>query len=90
MSSICWAESTGWLSRGWISKPAIIAPDLLREIPLTPRFGFREAHGEDPPRIRLVDDYKISGINATRDLLETSVPESLTTTHLLARTHALL
>ena len=48
----------------------------------------RESHGDGPPKIRLVDDYKISGIHATLDLLETSAPGALNTTLLMSRTHA--
>ena len=89
LATQCWAKSMDELSKNWITTPAEITDDVLREIPLTPRFAIREQHGLGPEKIRLIDDCKISDLNKTLELFETSVPDSLNVALSMARTHSL-
>ena len=62
----------GELAKNWISTPQTITDEVLRELPLTPRFCIKEGAG----KIRLIDDCKISEINKTLELFEASIPDS--------------
>ena len=51
-------------------------------------FGLREAQGDGPPKkIRLIDNYKISGANSAHDLLEISHPYSFNVVLTTDRAH---
>ena len=88
LAAACWDKTAAEVSRGWVSAPQPITPDILRTLPLTPRFCILEDHGSGPKH-RLIDDYKMSGINDTLELEDTSVPQSLNTAYAMARTYGL-
>ena len=75
MRSLC--EVHVRTTENWITAPTPIAPDVIRSLPPTQRFGIREQHGNGPGKLRLADDYKISGINDALGMLETSRPDSI-------------
>ena len=85
----CWAKSMGELAKNWITTPKPIADEVLRELPLTPRFCITEQHGLGPEKIRLINDCEISEINKTLELYETSAPDSLNVALSMARIHSL-
>ena len=77
------------LSRNWITTPGPITDETLRDFPLTPRFAIAENHGLGREKIRLIDDCKISELNKTLEMFETSVPDSLNVALTMARTHSM-
>ena len=62
------------IKRGWVARPQLITPGVLKTIPLTHRFPIIGDRGPGAKR-RLIDDYKMSGINDAIHLEETPVPK---------------
>ena len=77
------------LAKNWITTPEVTTEQVLRDVPLTPRFCIKEQHGHGVGEVRLIDDCKISEINKTLELFETSVPDSLNVAISMARIHSL-
>ena len=57
-------EAQDEISRCWVAQLQPIAPDVLETISLTPCFCIEECRGAGLKR-RMIDDYKMSGINDT-------------------------
>ena len=77
-SLACWNLSLKEAERGWISRPVPITTEVMQSLPLTPRFALVEEHGLDTePKIRLIDDFKASGVNSLLASLDTCVPQGL-------------
>ena len=62
---------------GWIAEPTPLNENSLSTVQLTPRFAKYEQHGNIAQKVRLLDDFKVSGINSMIDTMETSIPDSL-------------
>ena len=64
------------VAAGWISTP-VPCSKVPASTPLTPRFAVEEHRVAGPPKIRLVDDFRASGVNSTLEVVDTSVPGGL-------------
>ena len=74
----CWNLPLKEASRGRISTPVPITAEVCRSLPLTPRFALEEEHGLNPePQIRLIGDFKASGVNSLLSSADTCVPQGL-------------
>ena len=78
----------GKIPKAWITSPSPITGDLPRHIPLKPRFGLREQHGNGLLKLNITDDYQVSEINKTTGVLETGVPGSPNVSLSMERTHS--
>ena len=61
---------------GWITTPIPVS-QVPSNVPLTPRFAHPEQHGNQATKIRLIDDFRISGVNSTLSMNDTSIPDGL-------------
>ena len=77
LSNTCWGKTLREVSLGWLSEPTPLDDTTAATIQLTPRFAKNEQHGTSAQKVRLLDDFKVSGINSMLDTAETSVPDSL-------------
>ena len=80
-----WAKTSEEVGKGWVIKLLPVTPEVLKSIPLTPRWCILENHGSGVKR-RISDDVKMSGINDNLELEDTSVPHSLNAEYATART----
>ena len=83
-----WAKTLEEVNGGWVPHPQLIAPDVLKNIPHTPGFRALGNHGPGIKR-RLIDDYKMSGVNDTVRLDGASVPASPNAAYVMTRTYGL-
>ena len=76
----CWNLSLKEASRGWISEPTPLTPEVMGKTPLTPRFALPERHGLSAnKKFRLIDDFKVPGVNDLLAAEDTCVPQGLDT-----------
>ena len=61
---------------GWITTPVPVstAPPM---VPITPRYAIPEQHGNYAEKVRLIDDFRASGVNSTVSVADTCVPDGL-------------
>ena len=64
LAEACWAKTLTEVESGWITEPIDVTDTMLRTIPLTPRYAISEQHGNNPQKIRMIDDFRASAINA--------------------------
>ena len=60
-----------------MTEPVDITDELARTVPLTPRYAIKEQHGDQKQKIRLIDDFRASAVNAIVATDDTNVPENL-------------
>ena len=77
LSNIAYESTMAEVKKGWLAPPRPITPEILQNTPLTPRFAIREQHGDQAEKIRLIDDFKASGLNLTLDMSDTCIPDAL-------------
>ena len=77
LSLLCWEKTLAEVRAGWVTEPIDLNDALAGSTPLTPRFAIREQHGEQKPKIRLIDDFRASEINAIVETVDTNIPDSL-------------
>ena len=78
LATACWNLSLQEAQRGWISDPVPATDEILATVPLTPRFAQSERHGAgSTEKIRLIDDFKFSGINDLLATADTAIPQTL-------------
>ena len=88
LTQVCWAKTLEEVEKGWISQPAPVSEDVIRSIPLSPRFAIEEQHGEWSKKVRVIDDFKASMVNDLLGLVDTNIPQNLATLLGMALTHA--
>ena len=69
----CWEKTLSEVEAVWVSVHRPLTEGIMRPIPLTPRFAEVIADG----KLRLIDDFRASGINDLLDVVETDVPQGL-------------
>ena len=74
MVAACWEKTMEEVQRGWVTPPVPVTEALLNSLPLTPRFAIPQKEGA---KVRVIDDFKASGINAVMSTVDTNIPESL-------------
>ena len=74
-----WEKTLTEIENGWITPPTDLDETLARTVPLTPRYAIQEQHGNQHAKIRLIDDFRASAINAIVEMGDTDIPESLDT-----------
>ena len=89
LSRHCWMKTLNEVQKGWVSTPEPISAKTIETIPLSPRFAIWEQHGAQKRKIRLIDDFKRSQVNALLHLKDTSIPNTLDTMFAMARAFAL-
>ena len=62
---------------GWITQPVDLTDPMLATIPLTPRYDITEQHGQQQTKIRLIDYFRASAINAIIETNDTSIPDTI-------------
>ena len=77
LSNACWEKTLEEVTAGWVTDPIDLTEDLARTIPLTPRYAIKEQHGTQKQKIRLIDDFRASGVNAIVETDDTNIPENL-------------
>ena len=77
LAAACWAKTLEEIGDGWISEPTDVTDAILRTVPLPPRYAISEQHGNNAPKIRLVDDFRASAINAIITTEDTNIPDTL-------------
>ena len=76
--SVKWREKTlTEVNEGWATIPTDLAEIAKTTIPLTPRYAIQEQHGTQRPKIRLIDDFRASAVNAIIETEDTNIPDSL-------------
>ena len=75
LAGACWGGTLAGIKAGWLSDPVPIDEIVMRTVPLTPRFAVKGAGGQG--KIRLIDDFRASGINDVFQTEDTDVPEGL-------------
>ena len=59
-----------------MATPTDESDTALRTVPLTPRYAIIEQHGNADAKIRLIDYFRASGINAIVESGDTNIPEN--------------
>ena len=77
LSNACWNKTLDEVTAGWVTDPIELTEDLARTVPLTPRYAISEQHGAQKREIRLIDDFRASGVNAIVTTDDTNIPENL-------------
>ena len=77
LSLKCWEKTLTEVREGWITEPVDLTEFDRKNVPLTPRYAINEQHGLQKPKIRLIDDFRASGINAIVETEDTNVPDNL-------------
>ena len=73
----CWGKTLEEVAAGWVSQPSSITAHDLASIALTPRFAINDSHGGRPTKIRLIDDFRASGVNDIVTMADTEIPQDL-------------
>ena len=76
-SNTCWEKTLAEVERGWVTPPIPLTDQIASTLPLTPRFALSEQHGLQERKIRVVDDFKASGINDLLSTVDTAIPDTL-------------
>ena len=74
---LCWAKPNAAAVKGWVTGPQPLTRAIIDTRPLTQRNGIREQHGDQSEKIRLIGDFRASGINIILTTLVTSIPANL-------------
>ena len=77
ISNACWEKSRAGIQDGWLSKPAPLDAVTAGAVALTPRYAHKEEHGGRESKIRVIDDFKASGINALLETTDTNIPDTI-------------
>ena len=77
LSRAVWDKTNREAEMGWASTPVPLDEHVARRLPLSPRFGIWEQHGNGPRKIRVIDDFKASKVNDLLSTSDTCVPETL-------------
>ena len=71
-------ERNTWeVERGWITELVDIPEAILRTAPLTPRFAISQHHGNQPPNVRLIVDFRAYAINSIVETSDACIPAPL-------------
>ena len=70
-------KTFGEAKMGWITEPTDVTQAILETVPPTPRYGITEQHGKQAAKLRLIVDFRASGINETVETDDTSIPDNL-------------
>ena len=73
----CWERTLEEVQRGWASTPEPVTDHSMETLPLTPRFAREEQHGSNNAKIRMVDDFRASGVKGLAASMDTDVPDTL-------------
>ena len=73
----CWNKTLEEVEKGWVTRPVPVTEALLNSVPLTPRFAVDQNPTGSSRKIRVIDDFRASGINGVMSTLDTNIPESL-------------
>ena len=75
-ANACFEKTMKEVEAGWVSVPIPLSQaDPLW--PLTPRYALEEQHGTQAKKIRLIDDFRASGLNNTVTVNDTNIPDGL-------------
>ena len=77
LSIKCWEETLTGVNAGWVTEPIDLTEFNKTSTPLTPRYAIREQHGNQPSKVRLIDDFRASWVNAIIETEDTNIPDSL-------------
>ena len=77
LSEACWYRTLDEVKRGRVTTPVAVTNAVLNSVALTPRYAISESHGGRAAKVRLIDDFRASGINDTISVQDTNIPESL-------------
>ena len=77
LGALCWGKTLREIKSGWLSDPVPLNDDMAASVQLTPRFAVFEQHGDGPRKVRVIDDFKASGVNSTLSMSDTSIPDGL-------------
>ena len=77
LNDLCRAKTTAEAEKGWVTAPQPLTRAIIDTGPLTPRYGTREQHGGQAEKIRLIGDFRASGIKRILTAPDTSIPEDL-------------
>ena len=76
-STECWEETLADVSAGRLADPVDITGTMQTTVPLAPMYAIRAQHGNQIPKIRPIDDFRASDINAIFETGDTNIPDSL-------------
>ena len=77
LSRLVWDKTLQEAEKGWVTTPVPLTEHVAQNLPLSPRFGIWEQHGNGPKKVRVIDDFKASKVNDLLALADTCVPETL-------------
>ena len=76
LATECYERTMKEVADGWVADPVpVSAVDANR--PLTPRYAAPEQHGNGHKKIRLIDDFRASGVNDTVSVADKRIPDGL-------------
>ena len=75
-ANACYEKSMEEVKAGWLSEPIPLS-QADPKWPLTPRYAQEEQHGNQAKKIRLIDDFRASGLNNTVSANDTNIPDGL-------------
>ena len=77
LAGICWERTLAEVEKGRATHPVDLTDEMLTTLPLTPRYAIKEQHGLQGQKIRLIDDFRASAINAIIQTDDTNIPDTL-------------
>ena len=77
LANACCEKSQAEFEAGWISPPIPLGDVTSDSISLTPRYALPEQHGNQVAKIRLIGDFKLSGINGLLITKDANIPGAL-------------
>ena len=72
VAGACWEKTLKEVTAGWVTEPVDLTDDIAQTVPLTPRYAI-----EQDKKIRLIDDFRASAVNAIVATDDTNIPENL-------------
>ena len=77
LADACWSKTLLETEAGWLTEPVDVTPAMMGAVPLTPRYAISEQHGNSARKIRLIDDFRASGINSIITTEDANIPDAL-------------
>ena len=77
----CWEKTLAEVAEGWVTMPVPLSNAMLNTTVLTPRYATTESHGGRPAKVRLIDDFRASGVNDVLTTHDANVPGNLDVFH---------
>ena len=77
LANACWEKTLKEVTAGWVTEPRDLTDEIAGILPLTPRYAIQEQHGLQESKIRMIDDFRASAVNAIVSTDDTNIPENL-------------